>query len=357
MLLVALQETRHWNVERYVVTPNRAFPYGDRHTYGLYQKIWFERRGMQKLGYAMDRLIPQSLKKAYGLVGDSEIDVVLDASGFAYSDQWGPFYPGFTAKSSEIWKRRGCKFILLPQAFGPFRNPKVARPMRRVFSNATAIYARDQQSQHHVKSVYSGEVKVSPDFTNLLAPKEGTSDLLVAPVAIVPNARMIDKVKDGAPGYFDFLTEVSRSLGPNTAFFLIHEGVDDLRVAERVNSGLAQPLKIVSHEDPLVLKWILSKCEMVVGSRFHALISALSQGVPTYACGWSHKYEELFSDYQVSDCLIDLSNPLRSAQAVADAYSSNGLNDIQSKLSRTKILMKDKSRILWDEITSLVINR
>ncbi|MBB3344862.1 polysaccharide pyruvyl transferase family protein [Luteimonas sp. RC10] len=354
MLLVALQETRHWNVERYVVTPNRAFPYGDRHTYGLYQKIWFERRGMQKLGYVMDRLIPQPLKRAYGLVADREIDVVLDASGFAYSDQWGPFYPGFTAKSSEVWKRRGCKFILLPQAFGPFRNPKVAHSMRQVFNNATAIYARDRQSQNHVRSIYAGEVRVSPDFTNLLDPREGRSDLLVAPVAIIPNARMIDKVKDGASGYLDFLASVSRNLGPDKAFFLIHEGVDDLRVAERVNSGLAQPLKIVSHEDPLVLKWILSKCEMVVGSRFHALISALSQGVPTYACGWSHKYEELFSDYEVPECLIDLSNPGLSANLISDAYHSNGLHEIRVKLSDTKLQMKRKSIQLWQEITTLV---
>ena len=34
-----------------------------------------------------------------------------------------------------------------------------------------------------------------------------------------------------------------------------------------------------------------------MGSRFHALVAALSQGIPVAALGWSHKYAELLGEF------------------------------------------------------------
>ena len=42
--------------------------------------------------------------------------------------------------------------------------------------------------------------------------------------------------------------------------------------------------------------WSLTGCfDLLLASRFHALVFGFSQGVPAAALGWSHKYEELFS--------------------------------------------------------------
>src|SRR5690606_22797023 len=45
------------------------------------------------------------------------------------------------------------------------------------------------------------------------------------------------------------------------------------------------------------IKGAIANCDLVIGSRFHALIAALSQGIPAAALGWSHKYAELLQSF------------------------------------------------------------
>ena len=64
--------------------PSGGHDFLKRAKLGLYQKVWFRR-----FGISLGRLIPSEYRESYGLVLDNEVDVVLDASGFLYSDQWG----------------------------------------------------------------------------------------------------------------------------------------------------------------------------------------------------------------------------------------------------------------------------
>src|SRR5690606_33677761 len=127
---------------------------------------------------------------------DKEIDFILDASGFSYSDQWGVDSSLELANASRRWKKLGKKSILLPQAFGPFSSPRIRKAVRIFVDNIDLIYAREQQSYDYLVSVVGERenIKIAPDFTNLLdgiVPENFDSTL--NQFCIVPNYRMVDK--------------------------------------------------------------------------------------------------------------------------------------------------------------------
>jgi polysaccharide pyruvyl transferase WcaK-like protein len=41
------------------------------------------------------------------------------------------------------------------------------------------------------------------------------------------------------------------------------------------------------------LKNVIASCEVIIASRYHSSVAALSSGVPTLVVGWHYKYEEL----------------------------------------------------------------
>lgn len=54
---------------------------------GFFPKVSLYRRGIE-FGNLVN-LVPKKLRNRYGLVIDKEVDVVIDAAGFAYGDKWG----------------------------------------------------------------------------------------------------------------------------------------------------------------------------------------------------------------------------------------------------------------------------
>ena len=123
MLYAALEKMREAYPEaQFCMAPsanNGAAPFAKRVELGLLQKAWMWRYCFQWGDLAM--LSPQKIREMYGIVLDKEIDIVLDAAGFAYSDQWGDRSCQELARSCKRWKKNDTKIILLPQAFGPDR--------------------------------------------------------------------------------------------------------------------------------------------------------------------------------------------------------------------------------------------
>jgi colanic acid/amylovoran biosynthesis protein len=52
------------------------------------------------------------------------------------------------------------------------------------------------------------------------------------------------------------------------------------------------------------LKALIGSYKVAVTSRFHGMISSLSQCVPTIVVGWSHKYREVLDFFNLEDCAL-----------------------------------------------------
>lgn len=335
----------------------RTAPYHRRAALGLYQKVWLQRYRVQ-WGF-LGALIPRPAREFFGLVLDSEVDAVLDASGFSYSDQIGLSSTLATARAVRRWKRRGTKVILLPQAFGPFEDRRIRASMRYIAEHADLIYARDEVSYRHLVSL-TGErdhIRIAPDFTCLV---DGTVpdgfDPLEHRFCIIPNHRMLQKTPPReAAGYLSFLLTCCRYLDERgqKPFFLIHEGRKDLDIARQVADSLGSGIPIVDEPDALAIKGIIGSSRAVIGSRYHGLVSALSQGVPALAVGWSHKYEMLFRDYGVEDGLVDVTAPDEEiARRIEELIDDGERSRIADRLKEESRRQKALAGKMWEEVVA-----
>ena len=330
------------------------FPIAAMRRMGICPKL----QGAGAIGFLTRLLAALSapIAAALGCVRDRDVDVVLDASGFAYGDQWGVSSNRRLAKSSSRWAKNGTDLFLLPQAFGPFEDARMHPYIREWASNARAIFAREEPSKTFLTSVVGHHEKIKKygDFTNLLA---GTVPDYFDPsnkrVALVPNSQMIKKVGqiDGA-AYLPFMVRCATYLHENGAmpFMLVHQTTSDNALAEAI-AAAAGGIPIVREEDPLALKGILGLCDATVGSRFHGLVSALSQGVPALATGWSHKYVSLFEDYGFAEGVIDVNLAedalFKKLDLLIDEKSKR---ELRKRLTTYSQELKSKSKEMWELI-------
>jgi polysaccharide pyruvyl transferase WcaK-like protein len=86
---------------------------------------------------------------------------------------------------------------------------------------------------------------------------------------------------------------------------------NDLPVMRRLRDGSLQrgigraPLLVDFDINAAGIKRVIAKMDIVLVSRFHAMVGALSLGVPAVVLGWSHKYVEVMARFGLEGHVMD----------------------------------------------------
>lgn len=328
---------------------------------GMYPKASLDFKGVQ-LGQ-LANLAPRTLRERYGVILDRDVDVVIDTAGFSYSDQWGERSSLELAKSAKRWRKQKTKVILMPQAFGPYTSRRIRGAIRRAVDNIDLVMPRETTSYRLLTEV-TGErpnIRQYPDFTNLL--KGGVPDYFdrnLHGVCLVPNYRMIDKTDSArSAAYLPFMVRCAQRLAERGAqpFVLVHEGMDDMRLAKQI-SAASGGIPILKEDDPLRIKGILGASHATIGSRFHGLVSALSQGVPSLATGWSHKYVELFQDYGFPEGIVSVEDREDEVEEKIDrVVEERSRREISIRLLENSERLMAASESMWGEVFGIIDNK
>jgi colanic acid/amylovoran biosynthesis protein len=346
----------------FVMEQGGSVPFEKLRANHIYAKLKKKRYGIryERIG----ALLPKSLLRGKGYILPKEIDVVLDGSGFAFGDQWGAHKAGYRlADHVADWKRSGKKVIMLPQALGPFSDEDLIAKMKHIISYADLIFARDEVSFNYIKALspQSSNIVLRPDFTNLIKGSlPSYFDNTKYEVAIIPNNKMIeatsDKEGEAYSGLLKNMVNIIQSMGYKP-FFLIHEGKKDIKLADATNAAIEVPIQVLVEDNPLHVKGIIGASKAVITSRFHGLVSCLSQSVPCLATGWSHKYEMLLKDYHYPEALINVNSSEEelklSLRNILDETSSGVIkSNLAKEATRQKQLSKDMWQMVFDKIKS-----
>jgi colanic acid/amylovoran biosynthesis protein len=330
--------------------------YQERAQYGLLQKVTLDGWGRSKLAM---HLLPGEFRRSFGLVREDDVNVILDAAGFAFGDQHPPSRAIQFAERVEAAKKAGKKVVLLPQALGPFRRTAVRDAFRRIVGAADLVFARDETSKQHAVDAVGmvSHLHKAPDFTNQVKPKRSMESNASDRVCIVPNQRMIEKAEDRtqAERYVPFMAQCIKEVeAVGLRPVLLLHGEDDLSVAERIREQVGHDIPLHKEEDPIAIKRFLGESHVVIGSRFHALIGALSQGVPSIGTSWSHKYERLFEDYHCQDMLLAVSAHKEQIRARIRTTTSDDRADLVQRIKQASRVIESSTKDMWRRVDRVI---
>lgn len=243
-----------------------------------------------------------------------EVDYFLDASGFAISDQWNP-----TRSTIKSWKvlakkygKGNSKMIFLPQAFGPIKKKETKKIINLLNEYSDLIIARERESEKILINANVNKTKIRryPDFTNLVKGVINEKFIhLNNGICIIPNSRMFEKgaiSKDNYIKIIKFIIDTVKEFN-HPVYILNHEGPSDEKLAYEIAS-LYPDVVVVTGLNALEVKGVISTSYVCISSRFHGVVSALNSCVPCLATSWSHKYEELYKDYDLKDLMLKIND-------------------------------------------------
>ncbi len=281
------------------------------------------------------RVLPQAPLRRVGVVRRQDPQALIDISGYSFGDK----FPAFKLKNfyhrAAAYHKRGKPVVLMPQMLGPFENTEHREWFRKLAGVATRIYAREQASFEAAAQALGDTTKLrkAPDIT-IFSPKFDDIDRPRPDgpyCCIVPNVKVLQKGdavwKDAYLDHLHAAADAATRQGVGVCVVIHEGGKGDRDLAHQLAERIS-PSMVFEHEHAGVLKSFIGGSRFIVGSRFHAVVAAFSQGVPAIAIGWAHKYDLLAEEFDSADLLHrgsdnqehlvdlvnELSDPVRNEQ-------------------------------------------
>ena len=297
-----------------------------------------------------------------GEISLKEIDVIIDIAGFAYGDLWGtnPLI-NLNYLLNEVFDKK-VKYIVLPQAFGPFEKKGMALEITKMLKNANLVYARDRKSKSYLEAIGGNnkeKIRQAPDITLSFKEKVVTDSATEKYCCIVPNERMLDK---GDVAWQDTYSDVLKSIIKSIqmpdlkVFLMVHDTTSgDGKIAKTLHEKVdADHCELLEIADPLEIKKIIANSQFLIGSRFHSLASALSCNVPALAMGWSHKYQMLFEEYEMDEYVFDKPDETKIIEKANSLTDPETNQNIRKTLKEKNEEIISKTEMMWGEVQAVI---
>jgi polysaccharide pyruvyl transferase WcaK-like protein len=257
------------------------------------------------------------------------------AGGDSFSDIYGMRRFFYVTLPQILTVLVGRPLILLPQTLGPFKSAIARSVSAWIMRSAAAVYSRDRESLEIASELLANRtanLRFSHDMAFALRGRPraesawlDTRDTSRPLVGLNISGLLLRGGYTGAnmfglssdyPSLMRALIPQLVSLGADVAL-VSHvkgrgaEGESDADASEKLFAELSgkcgSSLRVISPEyDHREIKDLIGRCDFFLGSRMHACIAALSQGVPAVGLAYSRKFLGVFETVGAEDLVINL---------------------------------------------------
>lgn len=304
----------------------------------------------------------------------ADCDIFLDAAGISFSDGREKFTV-FNILSLLPALASGVKTVKISQAMGPFKN-KINRMLAKiVLPKLALIVSRGEQTGRFLSELQLTNTTAYPDAAfsmecseadtiaaAALLPDTGGKKIIgISPSQVVWN--LCSKQNVDYTGILADITAECRNKGFHCVVFphSARTGTDkthnnDLPIIKKFASALppGNDLTVLDKElEAGVLRCLIAKMDILIASRFHAIISAMSAGVPAVVVGWSHKYAEVLAPFQLDDFVQSYSNFSKDATMKMIEELSAERQKFSEKIQKESRIIKEKNLQFFQDIIDL----
>ncbi|WP_375433328.1 polysaccharide pyruvyl transferase family protein [uncultured Friedmanniella sp.] len=229
-------------------------------------------------------------------------DLVVDTrAGDSFADIYGLNRLYAMSLLAEAVHRSGTPLVMSPQTIGPFSGRRAKLIARRTLHTATLVMTRDRLSADHAKTLGRPVDHLTTDVVFAIEAPDRvvTRDVLlnVSGLLWTPGPH-VDSV-----AYRALVADLYARLvaAGRTVTLLAH--VLDSDVADNDVPAIAEFAATLDHQPEVLVPTSLSdvrqmvaSANVVIGSRMHACLNALSVGTPAIALAYSRKFAPLLED-------------------------------------------------------------
>ena len=289
-------------------------------------------------------LLGPLVNPAIGLI--DSCDVALDISGGdSFSDIYGVKRFNSIIRAKQIVLERGVPLILLPQTYGPYKDPRLRDMASSVVRRAEMAWARDEHSFSILKDLLGSAFNadrhrsgvdvafglppynasdVIGDDLRAWVERDGFDGLLVG---VNVNGLIYNNPEDAVSRYgfkadyrrtvLEFITWLLEQTDSRVVMIphvMISRGrfefesdhAASVSVAEALSPKhagrvLVSPLEL----DQSQVKWLISKMDWFLGTRLHSTIASISSGVATVNIAYSDKAKGVFESCGLAEHVLD----------------------------------------------------
>ncbi|MCU7929654.1 MAG: polysaccharide pyruvyl transferase family protein [Candidatus Thiodiazotropha sp. (ex Codakia rugifera)] len=315
-------------------------------------------------------------------------DVLIDLAGVSFIDGREKFLPYnvLTLAPAFILDTPVIKFS---QALGPFENSLNRFFAKHTLARCLQVFARGASTHQHLKSL--SLKTLYPEPVADVAFQHRTSYRLTMEnprklsklterleqedrklIGICPSSVLAVKLQPSGNDYIEEMTSLCRRLlTEGYAVLLYPNATREDRMAQFRNNDLPVISDIVKRlsDDGIQptalyfvdfdintnsIKQLMSFCTLVMVSRFHAMIAALSTNQLVIVLGWSHKYQEVMQSFNLGDFVFDFKQ--FDSKKIVDTIHQllSGEQTTIRKLRQQRDLAMDSSEIQFNYLFSVL---
>lgn len=283
-----------------------------------------------------------------------DINLIIDVSGFNLGSKWSIEYHEAFLNNIRLAKKYNIPIILMPQSFGPFdytpEKEHLISEIADLLPYVKIIFAREREGyQMLIDTFHLTNVELSTDLVlqnkginieNIYVNLQSINvpEVSSGSVGIVPNKQCFthgDKHKI----FRIYKSIISKLIEQKKEVYIFRHSSEDMDACKEIYDLCTDDHVHLLENDFSCLEYdaFVQNFDFIVCSRYHGIVHAYKNCVPSILLGWAVKYKELAEllgqgrynfditneDLKVSDVVVAIENMCREHKAESEIINTN----------------------------------